>query len=274
MILDVNRRLSLAWCLLIVLTLFISSNLSAVSEKKEKQIFSEAQADFALGLSQNGEQKRMTMLKAVSRFQVLEKEYGIKNGYLYYNIANAYYEAGEKGKAILNYRRGERLVPGFLDLKHNLSQARQDLNLPESKEIWWTGIVKSVFFWHYMFDYSTRKTIFFVAFISVWGVMGISIFLKHIFIRTALGLALFLVVCVGSSYLYSTYEIYFVRSGVMIEKECTVRKGPGKNYEKFYEQPLPGGTEFRFIETQGDWAKVKLLNREEVWLRADEIELI
>ncbi|MFN8627217.1 MAG: BatD family protein [Candidatus Binatia bacterium] len=49
---------------------------------------------------------------------------GLASGNLYFNLGNAYFKAGEKGKAILNYERARRLIPGDPDLAANLAYAQ------------------------------------------------------------------------------------------------------------------------------------------------------
>ena len=49
---------------------------------------------------------------------------GVKSGPLYYNLGNAYFRIGTKGKAILNYERALQLLPRDADVKSNLDYAR------------------------------------------------------------------------------------------------------------------------------------------------------
>jgi tetratricopeptide (TPR) repeat protein len=49
---------------------------------------------------------------------------GLASGNLYFNLGNAYFKAGKKGKAILNYERARRLIPGDPDLAANLAYAQ------------------------------------------------------------------------------------------------------------------------------------------------------
>ena len=49
---------------------------------------------------------------------------GLESGNLYFNLGNAYFKAGERGKAILNYERAYRLMPSDPDLDANLAYAR------------------------------------------------------------------------------------------------------------------------------------------------------
>jgi len=44
---------------------------------------------------------------------------GLESGNLYYNMGNSYFKKGELGKAILNYERAKKLIPGDSDLKAN-----------------------------------------------------------------------------------------------------------------------------------------------------------
>jgi tetratricopeptide (TPR) repeat protein len=49
---------------------------------------------------------------------------GLESGNLYFNLGNAYFKAGAKGTAILNYERARRLMPSDPDLEANLAYAR------------------------------------------------------------------------------------------------------------------------------------------------------
>jgi Tetratricopeptide repeat/Bacterial SH3 domain len=46
------------------------------------------------------------------------------SGNLYFNLGNAYFKAGDKGQAILNYERARRLLPRDPDVTANLAYAR------------------------------------------------------------------------------------------------------------------------------------------------------
>jgi Tetratricopeptide repeat/Bacterial SH3 domain len=52
------------------------------------------------------------------------RQVGLESGNLYFNLGNAYFKAGEKGKAILNYERARRFIPGDPDLEANLAYAQ------------------------------------------------------------------------------------------------------------------------------------------------------
>lgn len=262
------------FCFSIFLLSLYAPFLALGETTAQKGLFMKAQATFNRAQRADGEEKRMIMLKAASLFETLIEEYSIENGHLYYNLGNAYYQAGEKGKAILNYRRAQRLISGNSDLDHNLRMAKKDLNLPGSNGSWWRDIVQSVLFWHYLLDYSTRRMVLISSFISIWLILSFSVFFKNLLTRTMLVVTIVVTLATGGSFLLSTYQLYMVSSGVVIGKNTSVRKGPGSSYELFYQENLPEGTEFQVVESQGDWWKIKLPNDDEVWVKAESAELI
>ena len=49
---------------------------------------------------------------------------GLESGHVYFNLGNAYFKAGDVGRALLNYERARRLIPRDPDLQANLAYAR------------------------------------------------------------------------------------------------------------------------------------------------------
>ena len=60
---------------------------------------------------------------AVQEYEQLLRS-GLESGNLYFNLGNAYFKAGDKGKAILNFERARRLMPTDPDLRANLAYAQ------------------------------------------------------------------------------------------------------------------------------------------------------
>ncbi len=266
-----------ASCLLIltlVLVGFTRMGLCAESAQDVKSLFSTAQANFELGLKQEGERKRALMIKSAGQFQALIQNHRIDNGNLYYNLGNAYYEAGEIGKAILSYRKAEKVLPGFSDLQYNLNQARNKLNLSPPPQGWWESIMKGLFFWHFMMRYELRRSMLLTVFSLLWIVLGMMIFKHHAFLRMGLIILVALNIGFGGSFLFSYYQLHFVRSGVVVKESSVARKGPGSGYEPFYQKPLLGGTEFIVTEKHENWWKIKLSMGDEVWIKAGDAGII
>ena len=239
-----------------------------------KQLFQKAQETFNTAQRLSGEERRLTLLKAASQFKMLVENQGIKNGYLFYNIGNAYFEAGEMGHAILYYRKAKRLIPGFPDLNYNLNIARQELNTPQPMKEWWQDIAQGLFFWHHMLDYSTRRWVAIAGFIAFWLLLTGLLFFRSVFLKAAVIFSAVSTLAFGGSFLFSATELNVDKAGVIIEQNSEIRKGPGLSYENLYEKPLPEGTEFDLLEVHGEWWKVRLVNGDEGWIDANRSQLI
>ncbi|MCP4294642.1 MAG: hypothetical protein GY786_03455 [Proteobacteria bacterium] len=246
--------------------LVLGSFLQTVVAADKQSLFNDAQSTFNRGLEKGGEEKRLLMLRSANLFLSLVKDQENENGYIYYNIGNAYFEAGDKGNAMLYYRRAERFIPGYKDLQYNLGRVREELELLKPGRNWWSDLQQSLFFFHYLIDYDTRGLLFLTLFASFWLVLMVSVFYKNIFILGLQGTLFISFLCLGFSYGLSNYHLQTKLSGVITEQSTTARKGPGRSYQPFFNQDLPGGTEFEIIGDQGDWWKVKLNSEEEVWI--------
>ena len=64
--------------------------------------------------------------KAIGLYEQIDSM-GFQSTELEYNMANAYFRKGKKGKAILHYERALLLSPGDEDVLHNLSLAQQQV---------------------------------------------------------------------------------------------------------------------------------------------------
>jgi tetratricopeptide (TPR) repeat protein len=260
-----------------ILFFWLIASVSApamTAQENQKILFRQAQDAYNKAQELSGESRTLAMLKAAARFESLVGDYSVQNGYLYYNIGNAYYGAGKIGKAILNYRRAQQLVPGFRDLQYNLDLVRRQIGSPMDQNSWWKELANSFVFWHTMFDFSTRRLIAFLSFIFIWVLLIAGLFYKSVFLKAGTVLSILVTLGFGSSFLFSLYQINTPSSGVVIEKQTNVRKGPGTAYESFYQQPLAAGTEFKVVEIRGEWWKIRLANKDEAWINSFRAEII
>jgi len=69
---------------------------------------------------------------------------GYVNGHLYYNLGNAYFRAGQIGRAILNYKRARLLIPRDADLNFNLHYALDQTQDAISAD---QNFLNQAFFW-------------------------------------------------------------------------------------------------------------------------------
>src|SRR5262245_51415443 len=68
---------------------------------------------------------------------------GFRNGAVYYNLGNAYYRAGEYGRAIAAYRKAKPYRPRDSYLEANLRQVLSVApgRLPEPSPAWWSHVL-------------------------------------------------------------------------------------------------------------------------------------
>ena len=66
--------------------------------------------------------KKQDYKEAIKDYEDILKK-GKTSGAIYYNLANAYYKDGQLGKAVLNYKRAQRLLPRDSDIRFNARYA-------------------------------------------------------------------------------------------------------------------------------------------------------
>ena len=66
---------------------------------------------------------------------------GLASGNVYFNLGNAYFKAGQVGRAILSYERARRFLPSDPDLAANLGFARSLTGAEVCRPLLWQGLV-------------------------------------------------------------------------------------------------------------------------------------
>jgi len=212
--------------------------------------------------------------EAILHFERIINEGGIKNAKLYYNVGNAYLLKGDVGRAIVNYRRSERLDGSNQEVKKNLAFARSrrvdEVELAEKRRV-----LKTLFFWHY--DFSMRGR-FAVACLSFGGLM--SVFTLMLWFGRKTWYNVFAVVfaavflCFGLSVGVENYVSSRQVCGVIVASEVVARQGDGMNYPASFKDPLHSGTEFEVIRQQSGWLNIELSDGSKGWVPGSSSELI
>jgi tetratricopeptide (TPR) repeat protein len=203
--------------------------------------------------------------KAALCFETLQREGGIQNGRLFYNLGNVYFRLGEVGKAILNYRRAGRLIPNDINLQQNLNFARsRRLDKIEAKPQ--TQVYRTLFFWHYDLNGLARAWLFAACFSCLWVLAGVYVLKRAAWLRhAALGCALLSLLLAGSLGV-EAYEQAHVRSGVILDQEVIGRKGDSTTFEPTFKDPLHTGVEFHLVEERKGWLHIELVDGRRCWV--------
>jgi len=264
---------------LVLVCLFaLSPAAPAMAKLPREQIYSlfnQANDAFGKGNSATDElQQKKLYKKAILNFEKIINEGGIKNAKLYYNVANAYLLKGDIGKAILNYRRAEKLDSSDANIQKNLAFARSrrvdKVQVKTQKRI-----LQTLFFWHYDFSIKTRFIVTCLCFMIVCVSLAIMVWFGR---STPLGavtaIAGVLMLCFLVSVVIESRTSARRQSGVILAQEVVARQGDGQNYPASFKGPLHCGTEFDLLEHRPGWLHIQLADGSDGWIPENSAELI
>ncbi len=201
---------------------------------------------------------------------------GLINGYLFYNLGNAYLKANKLGFAILNYRRAKNYLGNDPYLEENLIYARSlvqekvQFSLSEEEQL-----RKSFFFWHYAWTYQSKFAIFFMTYSIFWILLFFQLCLQFFQkklplwpLTTLLGI---IALIFGGSIFFQEQEWRNFPPAVLVDSGV-VRKGDSDTYDALYEkQEIPSGVEVTIMEKRSSWVKVKLPDGLHGWVKRTSV---
>ncbi len=113
--------------------------------------------------------------ESIVRFEKIISAGNVRNSKLFYNLANTYLLKGDVGRAILNYRRAERLTPEDRNLQGNLtfarSQVRDSIPVPPQRRV-----LDTVLAWHTGLPVLPRLAVLVLAFDLIWLLAALKLF--------------------------------------------------------------------------------------------------
>jgi tetratricopeptide (TPR) repeat protein len=196
---------------------------------------------------------------------------GLYSGPIYYNLGNCYAKLGIIGKALLNYRRAERLIPRDGDLKFNLQYVLdQRKDKIESRDK--VPFARAFFFWYYWLSLRELLFLFLIANLLFWFLSLILLYKKHDIFRWIRILTLYLFLVLVVSLGIKTYAQKLILRGVVVTSESTVRSGNGHSHSPLFI--LHEGSEFRIIDYGKGWMKIRLSDGKIGWISSEEIMTI
>lgn len=189
-------------------------------------------------------------------------------------MGNAFLMQQDIGRAILNYRRGERLDPGYTDLIKNLNYARMQRKdrIVASTE---KKILHTLFFWHYDLSEKTRFLLMTFMWVCFCLLLTLRLWKSRMrWLRLIVPLFVFAIVSVSFSLAINVISDKHDIPGVILDDSVVVRQGDGENYPASFEQPLHSGTEFTLIEQRPDWLHIEIANGDDAWIHRSHVGLI
>ncbi|MDR2761410.1 MAG: tetratricopeptide repeat protein [Planctomycetaceae bacterium] len=209
---------------------------------------------------------------------------GIRSGQLYYNQGNAWYYAGERGRAIASYKLALRYLPQDPRIIANLrvvGGVNVDVS-PISSELGGrVAIIEYLFFWqnwvgvYQKIFYSTLFSIFLFVVCLIILFMRKGVGERVGGIRKVLRrFAIFLFAVTLISVLSAAYDWYRFEcfSYVVISVEdAQPRKGNSEQYDKAFTRPVPLGTNALIISERGDWLHLRFGDMQDAWLPKSQV---
>ena len=195
-----------------------------------------------------------------------------QNGAVYYNLGNAHFRLGNRGKAILNYERARRLMPRDTDTNFNLKVAK-------ARNVDSFDLVKPLSVFSLLYGALHPNEIVWVGLIPYWiaATSFIAIqFIQNRYFQRALRYA---VLVGGITWMFSLLLLGLkIREinlpyAIVVANEVMVRSEPDLGAETI-ALPLHEGTKIRLQEERNDWVKIYLPDENSGWLIAAAIEKI
>jgi hypothetical protein len=246
---------------LMFLTCFCLSNLTATAAEPGVH-----ERHFVKALELFDQAKSTDDYRASARELELIVADGVRSGAVYYNLGNAWFRAGEFGRAILNYRKARPYRPRDPYLEANLQQALASApgRLQDPPAPWWSHVL----FWTDWFSAPAKVRLA----SSSLGLSAVLLVLAIVLRRRSL-ISLTVVVFV-LGVIFSVECLLndpTLASRAVIVTETTARKGTGKDYEPAFDQPLRDGAEFTVLTETGDWVFGHFEGIGDGWVRKDDV---
>jgi hypothetical protein len=248
--------------------------LAVLSEDEVYSEFKAANELFRQGNEASGDDADKLYGEAILRFERIVEDGGIRNAGLYYNLGNAYLLKDDIGRAIVNYRRSERLDDSNADLRKNLAFARSR-RIDQIDIETETKVLHTLFFLHYDFSLQVRFFLACLFFAACFLVLTAMVwFGRRGAMRAVCVVCGVAFVCFALSVTVESVGKARRKCGVIVSESVIARQGDGHNYPKSFKDPLHAGTEFDLIKRQSGWFNVRLSDGSEAWVPVATGELV
>jgi tetratricopeptide (TPR) repeat protein len=253
--------------MVLISTLVIAVNLSSSTKSTNLQSITTATKLFQAG----------NYVQAIGIYEQLIDQ-GLSDSAVYFNLGNAYYQQGDMGRAMLNYRRANQLDPRDEDIKRNLKIVESSTTTSEDILTTAPGPIQSMA--HITQSWlSINETAIFT--LTLWFLFFFLIILYRMLkrgrIRTSIGyltlLVIFIFVFIGVSFGSRIIVEKTQPDAIVIVSEITLNSEP--KFESATEFNLKNGTKIRLLDKQGEWVKLSTAgNTIQGWVPASSVEIV
>lgn len=213
--------------------------------------------------------------EAAALLNAVIEEHGLRTPGVYHALGNAYMLAGDTGRAVLAYRRGEQIDPTNIKLRESLAHARSQIPVrvePETTgRLWrwsmlWRGRVPRIALW------TTFAALFTLGWIACAArVLGLAPRAAATGGGWAIALSL-----IPFGLLAAEWSAHQGSDDAVITQPGVIaRTGPDDQiYDPVFEQALTPGVEGRIVESRDGWDRLALSDGAECWVPSTSLEAV
>lgn len=255
-----------------------TSHASTVSEADAASILSRAESSYDRGIAQLPAEPlaaKAAFAEAAAAYRELAEARGIRNARLLASLGNAYLLAGDTGRAVLSYRRAERLDPADATVRAGMELVRSRVGTPVNAGFSFqsSGWLSAV---HRVITPASLLRIGIAAWVLGWLALALATVRPGVGRTRQGGLAAVVVgaACIG----FVIADIAGQRASpesVLVEDGVIGHNGPGgAAYGATFDKPMAAGVELIMVEQRGEWLRVRLADGRETWVVSSAVERV
>lgn len=235
------------------------SIVSGVMASENARIFMEGSAAY----------RRGDWPAAIEAFEQLAVR-GIENGWLFYNLGNAYLKNDDLGHALLWYERALQHIPHDPDLNFNYDHA---LTLTEDERGEQTSpILRILFFWKYQLSPGAIRWIALILNGVLWASLAVlAVRQKHL-LRPSIILTAAATVLFTATAIFNYLEAARIHHAIILPAEVAVRSSFTETATQLFV--LHAGTRVRVERQSGDYLLIRYTEDKIGWVKKADAGII
>jgi hypothetical protein len=252
-----------------------SAETVTLSDLQQQTLLAEASKSYSTALEKvqsDSAEAKQGFADAADKYQLLVNG-GVVNPRLYFNLANAYLESGQTGRAVANYLRCLRIEPTMREAQMNLAYARKALHAPanaaETKgtDSTFLSYARTGNDWLNM--RVSPQSVFVIAataWVAVWTFIGLRLLGYYLPWKTA--------TCVAGLALVLAATSSFVSWQTAERRVAVIVQVPTAAANADTATKLSQGEVVEPIQKRSDSIRVRTENGDTLWLPTDSVEVI
>ena len=212
--------------------------------------------------------------QAAAKIDQVRKENALHNAQLEHALGNAYLKAGERGHAVLAYRRALLLDPTDHSISETLNNARSAVGsqIAPSRT---NRVIHWLLAWRGSIPRSAAWATATAAFLLGWILITLRITVGTRPLTPAAACCFAASLLLFGALGLDHWESQSLKAGVLLEPSITARTGPSNRiFDPAFQDPLDEGVEFVIVDERDGWSKIQLASNALGWIPTETIGLV